>query len=104
VELDPKNFDAIYALGVVYNEATGFAGGNKKKAVEYFRSAIEVDSNYTLPYIDLAKYYINTKKIDGAKMLLNRLMMTENPVYPTDYFLKDKPKASKLLAKIEEKK
>lgn len=55
-KLDSMSFDAIYALGVVYHEAPGFAGGDKKKAVKYFQSAIELDSNYTLPYIDLARY------------------------------------------------
>lgn len=101
LELDPENFDAFYALGMIYLETPELAGGNKKKALDYFQKAIAIDSNYTLPYIDLAKYYISKNELPIAKKLLNRVLFTKKPVYPADYFLNDRLIAESLLAKIE---
>jgi tetratricopeptide (TPR) repeat protein len=104
LELDPKNTDIIYALAVVYLETPGFIGGDKKKAELYLNTAINIDPNFTLPYLELAKHYARAKKYDEANEMLNKLLAMENPKYPADYFLKDKPKALKLLAELEEKK
>ena len=103
LELDPKNTDIIYALAVVYRETPGFIGGDKKKAELYLNTAIIIDPNFTLPYLELAKLYARAKKYDEANEMLNKLLAMENPKYPADYFLKDKPKAIKLLAEIKEK-
>lgn len=104
LELDPKNTDIIYALAVVYLETPGFIGGDKKKAELYLNTAIIINPNFTLPYLELAKHYTRAKKYKEANEMLNKLLAIENPKYPADYFLKDKPKALKLLAELEEKK
>jgi tetratricopeptide (TPR) repeat protein len=104
LELDSLNTDAIYGRAVVYFESPGFAGGDKKKAVEYLKKAIAIEPKFTLPYLELAQYYARVKKYAEARVLLNQLLEINNPKYPSDYFLNDKPKAVKLLAEIKGEK
>lgn len=104
LELDPQNSDAIYALGILFLKTPSFAGGDKEKGLLYLRRAIEFDFNFTLPYLDLAEHYIKLQNYDKAKELLNAVIKMETPKYPADYFLKDKPKALKLLSEIKSRK
>lgn len=104
LEVDSLNTDVIYARAVVYFESPGFSGGDKKKAVVYLKKAIEIEPKFTLPYLELAQYYTRIKKYDKAKELLKQLLEINDPKYPADYFLNDKPKAVKLLTEIEDKK
>jgi len=101
LELDPKNGDIIYARAVVYLEAPGFAGGDKKKAELHPNLAINIEPQFTLPYLELAQYYARVKRLDEAKELLNKMLAIDEPKYPADFFLNDKPKAVELLSQIE---
>jgi tetratricopeptide (TPR) repeat protein len=86
LELDSLNTDAIYARAVVYFESPGFAGDDKKRAVAYLKKAIAIGPKFTLPYLELAQYYIRVKKYAEAKELLNQLLEINDPKYPADFF------------------
>jgi len=101
LELDPQNSDVIYALAILFLRVPSFAGGDREKGILYLKRAIQYDHKFTLPYLDLAEHYLKTKNYDKAKELLNTVIEMKDPKYPADYFLKDKPRAQKLLAKLK---
>ena len=103
LEFNPKHATALEALGVLYYELPGFAGGDLVKSEEYFKRAIESDPGYTLPRLDLAKVYIRQKRWFAARTQLNALLATAEPPYPADTELDDKPEARQLLRQIEGK-
>ncbi len=100
VELDPNQPTALDVLGVLHYELPGFAGGDLHKSEGYLLRGIEADPNYTLLRLDLAKVYIRQKRWVGARAQLARLLATQNPTYPADFYLDDKPEAEALLGEI----
>jgi tetratricopeptide (TPR) repeat protein len=103
LELNPKHPTALDAMGVLYYELPGFAGGNLDLSENYFKRSIESDPGYTLARLDLAKVYIRQKRWFAARTQLNALLATANPTYPADAELDDKPEARQLLKQIEGK-
>jgi len=103
IELNPKHPTALDALGVLYYELPGFAGGNLDLSENYFKRSIESDPGYTLARLDLAKVYIKQKRWLAARGQLNALLATVDPKYPGDSELDDKPEARELLKRIEGK-
>ncbi|MFH1691204.1 MAG: tetratricopeptide repeat protein [Candidatus Omnitrophota bacterium] len=59
--LQPDSAGVLFGLGSFYLLAPRFAGGNKKKALEYLHKAIEVDPHFVDAYARLAQAY----KIEG---------------------------------------
>jgi tetratricopeptide (TPR) repeat protein len=103
LELDPENATAYDVFGVFHSEVPSFAGGDIKKSVEYLTRGIEVDPNYSLLHLDLAKTYMSLKRWAEAREQLQAVLATENPTYPADTELDDKPEAEKLLAEIKDR-
>jgi len=103
LELNPKHPTALDAMGVLYYELPGFAGGDLYLSEKYFKRSIESDPNYALARLDLAKVYIKQKRWFAARTQLNALLATADPLYPADAELDDKPEARKLLKQIESK-
>ncbi len=103
LELDSTYATAYDALGVLYYELPGIAGGNLAKSEEYLLRGLKHDPNYTLLRLDLAKVYIRQKKWQQARDQLNLLLATENPTYPADFVLDDRPEACRLLRQIGER-
>jgi hypothetical protein len=103
LELDPAYPTAFDALGVLYYELPGFAGGSLAKSESNYLAGLRSDPNYTLLRLDLAKVYIKQKRWLGARTQLNAIIDTKNPRYPADTELDDKPEAKVLLRKIESK-
>lgn len=103
LELNPRHATAYDALGVLYYELPGFAGGSLARSEQYFQKGIECDPNYTLLRLDLAKVYIKQKRWSAARSQLDALLATADPRYPADAELDDKPEARQLLKRIEGK-
>jgi tetratricopeptide (TPR) repeat protein len=101
--LDPGHPTAYDALGVLYYELPGFAGGSLDKSEQYFKQGLKCDPNYTLIRLDLAKVYIKQKRWLAARTQLEALLATEKPRYPADTELDDKPEARELLEQIKDK-
>lgn len=103
LELKPDYATALDVLGVMYYELPGFAGGNLDKSEQYLKQGIAADPNYCLLRLDLAKVYVREKRWTAAKSQLNALIATDNPTFPGDAVLDDKPDARALLEQIQDK-
>ncbi|HDQ99610.1 MAG TPA: tetratricopeptide repeat protein [candidate division WOR-3 bacterium] len=100
LELDPGHTTAYDALGVLYCELPGFVGGDLAKSEQYLRRGLELDPNYTVIRLDLARNLVKQKRRDEARVELERLIATESPTLPADFELDDKPEARALLKQL----
>ena len=103
LKIDPKHTGALDGKAMLYYELPGILGGNLNKSVAALNKGIELDSNYTLLYVDMAKVYIKKKDYEKARWFLNRALKIENPTYKADHVLDDGPEAKQLLEEIEGK-
>ncbi len=103
LELNPSHPTALDALGVLYYELPGFAGGSLAKSEQYYLRGIASAPDYTLLRLDLAKVYVKEKRWYAARAQLDTLLATSDPRYPGDTELDDKPEARRLLERIEGK-
>lgn len=103
LEINPNHPTALDAMGVLYYELPGFAGGSLAKSEQYYKRGIESAPNYTLLRLDLAKVYVKQKRWTAARAQLDSLLATVDPLYPADAELDDKPEARQLLKQIEGK-
>ncbi len=103
LEFDSTYTTAYDALGVLYYELPGIVGGNLGKSKKYLTMGLQVDPNYTLLRLDLAKVYVKQKRWQETRDQLNIMLATENPTCPADFELDDKPEALELLEKIKDK-
>ncbi|MBM3331085.1 hypothetical protein FJY68_04435 [candidate division WOR-3 bacterium] len=103
LEINPKHPTALDALGVLYYELPGFAGGDLYKSEQYYKRGIESAPNYCLIRLDLAKVYVKQKRWLATRTQLNALLATADPLYPADAELDDKPEARELLKQIGNK-
>ena len=101
LELDPGHSTAYDALGVLYYELPGFVGGDLGKSEQYLRRGLELDPDYTVIRLDLARVLIKQKRRTEAQAELSRLITTVSPKYPADFELDDKPEARVLLAQVK---
>jgi tetratricopeptide (TPR) repeat protein len=104
LELNPSHPTALDALGVLYYELPGFAGGDLARSEQYYKRGIASAPNYALIRLDLAKVYVKQKRWVAARAQLDSLLATTEPLYPSDAELDDKPEARQLLKQIEGKK
>ncbi len=103
LELNPEYTGAMDGLAVLYYELPGLFGGNLDRSLEFLNKALDIDPNYSILYIDLAKVYIKKREYKIAEDYLNKMLELTNPTHPADFYLKDKKEAEKLLGEIEGK-
>ncbi len=103
LKIDPKHTGALDGKAMLYYELPGILGGNLNKSITALNKGIELDSNYTLLYVDMAKVYIKKKDYEKARWFLNRALKIDNPTFKADHILDDEPEAKQLLEEIEAK-
>jgi tetratricopeptide (TPR) repeat protein len=103
LKIDPTHTGALDARAMLYYELPGLLGGNLNKSIDALNTAIALDSNYALLYVDMGTVYIKKKDYEKARWYLNKVLEIENPTYEADYVLDDKPTALQLLKEIEGK-
>lgn len=76
VRLDPTCYygGGYRALGRLYFELPGFAGGDKRKAEENLRMSLKVEPCYTLTLLYLAELLVDSRRDSEAREVLERLM------------------------------
>ena len=104
LELDPRSVRAHILAGNVLLEVPGFAGGDRAKAEEHFKKALEIDPRFTNARVDLARVYIADARYADARRELQRVANETNPSVVADWTVKDAPRARKLLESIKDKK
>lgn len=99
VRLDPKFDDAgpHRLLGFIYLEAPGFLGGDTKKAVFHFQSAVLIAPKLAYNLIGLARAYIEDDQEEAARAILKRIIKGRKFLDDNTGILKFKRQARKLL-------
>ena len=104
LELDPRSVRAHILAGNVLLEVPGFAGGDRAKAEEHLKKALEIDPRFTNARVDLARVYIADARYADARRELQRVVSETRPSVIADWTMKDAPRARKLLDSIRDRK
>lgn len=102
LKLDPNYGGAHRVLGEMLWQIPGFAGGDKKKALEEYEAAVRLSPNYSSNYQTLAEAYVHFGRKDDAIKTLNAMLAIKEPADPAE-FLDDSADAKKLLATLTKK-
>lgn len=103
LELDPKNLRALALSGNVFLEVPGLFGGDRAKAEQQFRKALEIDPHFTVARVDLARVLIASSRYADARQELQRVVDERAPNNIADWTAKDLPRARQLLESIKGK-
>ena len=103
LELDPRSVRAHILAGNVLLEVPGFAGGDRVKAAEHLKKALEIDPRFTNARVDLARVYIADARYADARRELQRVVNETSPSVIADWAMKDAPRARKLLESIKDR-
>ncbi|HEU4369737.1 MAG TPA: tetratricopeptide repeat protein [Methylomirabilota bacterium] len=101
--LDPRNLRALALSGNVFLEVPGLFGGDKAKAEQQFRKALEIDPRFTVARVDLARVLIARGRHADARRELQRVIDERTPNNIADWTVKDRPRARELLESIKGK-
>jgi tetratricopeptide (TPR) repeat protein len=101
--LDPQNLRALALSGNVFLEVPGLFGGDREKAEQQFRRALELDPRFTVARVDLARVLIATRRYADARRELQRVIDEPTPNSVADWTVKDLPRARELLESIKGK-
>lgn len=99
LRLDPKHGGAHHVLGEMLWQIPGFAGGDKRKALEEFELAVKLSPTHSANYQPLAEAYLHFDRKDDAIRTLNALLAIKDPADPAEY-PDDASDGKKLLAKL----
>jgi tetratricopeptide (TPR) repeat protein len=103
LELDPKNLRALALSGNVFLEVPGLFGGDRAKAEQQFRKALEIDPHFTVARVDLARVLIANARYPEARQELQRVVDERAPNNIADWTAKDLPRARQLLESLKGK-
>jgi tetratricopeptide (TPR) repeat protein len=103
LELDPKNLRALALSGNVFLEVPGLFGGDRAKAEQQFRKALEIDPHFTVARVDLARVLIASARSAEARQELQRVIDERAPNNIADWTAKDLPRARQLLESLKGK-
>lgn len=101
--LDPRNLRALALSGNVFLEVPGLFGGDRAKAEQQFRKALEIDPHFTVARVDLARVLIAAGRHADARRELERVVGERTPNNLADWTVKDLPRARELLESIKGK-
>jgi tetratricopeptide (TPR) repeat protein len=101
--LDPQNLRALALSGNVFLEVPDLFGGDREKAEQQFRKALELDPRFTVARVDLARVLIATRRYADARRELQRVIDEPTPNSVPDWTVKDLPRARELLESIKGK-
>ena len=103
LELDPKNLRALVLSGNVFLEVPGLFGGDRVKAEQQFRKALEIDPHFTVARVDLARVLIAGARYAEARQELQRVVDERAPNNIADWTAKDLPRARQLIESLKGK-
>lgn len=101
--LNPKSVRGHALAGNVMFEVPGLLGGDRQKAEEHYRKALEIDPRFTVVRVDLARLLIATGRHDEARRELARVIEERAPNSIADWTVKDVPRARALLDSLKAK-
>jgi tetratricopeptide (TPR) repeat protein len=102
LDLNPRSARNRNVAGNFMAEVPGLFGGDKKKAEEHFRKALEIDPHYTIARVDFAHFLIGVGRPAEARRELGRVLAEKAPANVADWTARDVPRARQLLESIKE--
>lgn len=102
IRLDPSHGGAHNVLAEILWQVPGFVGGDKKKALEEFETALRLSPRYTANHLPLAEAYLHFKRKDDAVRVLKMVEETKDPADPAEY-PENLAAAKKLLSTLEDR-
>ena len=100
LRLDPSHGGAHNVLGEISWQLPGIVGGDKKKALAEFETALRLSPRYTANHQPLAEAYLHFKRKDDAIRVLKMVEATKDPADPAEY-PDNLAEAKRLLEKID---
>jgi tetratricopeptide (TPR) repeat protein len=100
--LNPRSLRGHALAGNVFFEVPALFGGDRKKAEEHYRTALEIDPAFTVARVDLARLLIAAGRRDEARRELTRAVEETAPNDPAGWTLRDRPRARTLLESIDD--
>jgi tetratricopeptide (TPR) repeat protein len=101
--LDPRNLRGLVLSGNVFLELPALLGGDRQRAEQQFRKALEIDPHLTVARVDLGRALIAGRRYADARRELQRVIDERRPNSLADWTVKDRPRARELLASIQGK-
>lgn len=103
--IDPNYAPALVVDGRFDIDLPGIFGGSNEEGEAKLKKAIQLEPNYETPYVELAAYYIKSKRYDEAEALLNKLMSPDfKHQYAAPWIAVEKLKAEKLMKQLKAEK
>ena len=78
-------------------------GGDRARAEQHWKKAIEIDPHYTVLRVDYAKFLVGAGRTDEARRELQRVIGESAPTNRADWTMRDLPRAKTLLESIKAK-
>jgi tetratricopeptide (TPR) repeat protein len=99
--LNPRSVRGHALAGNVFFEVPGLLGGDRQKAEEHYRKALEIDPRFTVVRIDLARLLIASGRQAEARKELTRVVGETAPSDLAGWTVKDVPRARQLIESIK---
>jgi tetratricopeptide (TPR) repeat protein len=99
--LNPRSVRGHVLAGNVFFEVPGLLGGDRQKAEQHYRKALEIDPRFTVVRIDLARLLIASGRQAEARRELTRVVDETAPSDVAGWTVKDVPRARQLLESIK---
>jgi tetratricopeptide (TPR) repeat protein len=91
----------VHALaGGFYFEVPTLLGGDRARAEEHYKKAVQLDPHYTVARVDLARLYLDTGRPAEARRELERVLAERAPTFIADWTVKDVPRAREILQSV----
>jgi tetratricopeptide (TPR) repeat protein len=98
LELNPASVEGHTLAGGLAAELPSVLGGDRARAEEHFRKALDADPRRTGARVELARLYIATRRYADAERELARVVAEPAPSDLPYWTLSDRPRARALLA------
>jgi predicted Zn-dependent protease len=102
--LNPRSARAHGAAAHVLFELPRFAGGDRTKAEEHWKKALELEPRYTAPRVEYARFLIDAGRYAEARRELQGVLDEKTPSIPADWTVKDVPRSKKLLESLKNRR
>jgi len=102
--INPRSVRGHALAGNLYFELPAMLGGDRKKAEEHFRTALQVDPHFTVLRIDLARLLVAEGRVADARRELERVVNETAPTSVADWTMRDRPRARTRLDELRDRK
>ena len=102
LRLNPASVDGLILAASLAAEMPGFMGGDRAKAEALFRRALELDPHQSGGRLELARFYIATRRWNDAQRELRAVVDESAPTDVARWTVSERPRARRLLTELYE--